>query len=675
MRRSPFSQTRGTKAPTSIVFVDTETLPRPVGSSGETVLHELRVGVACYLRLEGGKATRETWFKFQTIDEFWSWIETKTSDHRPLWLVAHNAGFDFTVLGLWDRVAEKRLYFTPIDSKGKRIVTPNGKGFRRSGLVILEDPPTIIALYNRSGQKLIVTDSLNYWRTSLASMGKSLGKEKLEFPSFEESDEVWFRYCRMDVEIVRDSFLALVNWVSDEDLGSFALTAASQAMTAFRHRFTTNKINRHQNETVYALERSGYYGGEVRCWYVGFVAERGPSSSHRPSDSKTPFPSPPVGPVFQYDVCSLYPHVMAENVFPVELLEHSEPAGWNADPPAVDLAATIARVVVKTKTSDYPVQVEGRRVSARGQFSTVLCGPELLRAMKRKEIYRWGQWSTYRLAPLFASYVRFFWAKRMEARKAGDTLRESLCKLMLNSLYGKFGQRTPGWRFVTDHPWDKSYAVTYNADQRTGVVRKLRSLAGRIEEDINFLRHQTHLVEGEAREALEDHLGSPEHSKSFPAIAGFVTSYAREFMRSIWAVIGEGHLFYQATDSVAVDAVGRDRIEALQTTGKLQPGALRLECEGPDALFESVGHYRIGTKYAHGGIRSKAQLLYGKTYQQDRFQSLKSILDGTPPAGVQVSQVVIHSNPVYRHGEVTSSGWTSPFSLMADSPSSVVATL
>ena len=148
--------------PSEFIFVDTET--SATTSSDGSEHHTLSFGWACYTRVRrdrGRERATADWFRFETIKEYWDWVETKTRPKTKLYMLAHNWGFDGAILAL-DREIPDR-------------------GWDISLWISGSSPPTIIkARKNRS--TIIVVDTLNWFRSSLADLGDSVGIEKLEMP-------------------------------------------------------------------------------------------------------------------------------------------------------------------------------------------------------------------------------------------------------------------------------------------------------------------------------------------------------------------------------------------------------------------------------------------------------------------------------------------------------------
>lgn len=504
----PLWRNHSCQRPAHFVFVDTEThQDQPDGPHGKTY-NRLRLGVACAVDWPRGESPREEWFDFTEEGQFWEWLRTKQRPRRCLWVIAHNAVFDFTILRGWDRLetqeyrirTEGKTYFDtrtgePRDSKGWQ------------GLFAVDGFPFHIETQGETG-RVNFSDLMNYYKCSLADVARTLGTEKLDRPDPKMPDEWWFSYCRRDVEILKDAYLSLVKRWADENLGNWSLSGPALAWNHYRHRHMATPVVLHDHSEARDLEWSAYYPGEVRAWYRG----------HCP------------GPVVHYDVNSLYPAMMAGRLYPTELIDYV----LNPNPTHVEWLISKYLVIgecdVETYRSETPWRKGNRTLYPVGRFTTALAGPEFVRSWKRGEVRAVRRLAYYRGAGLFASFVGQWWERKRQALDNRDSAGEKFAKLMLNSLGGKFAQRTPSWQFdpriEVIRPW-RAFPWT---DPETGCVWNARAIGW----------HGQRLA------------GREDSAHCFPAVSAYLTSYAREFMREARASIPPSCLYYQDTDSLMV---------------------------------------------------------------------------------------------------------------------------
>jgi len=629
---------KSTAQPQTLVFLDTETISEPTLGCPTERIERFRLGCAIHVRLESGKVTRRSVLQFSKTDNFWGWLQKYLSKSRTLWLWCHNAGFDATQVGLLSLIEDGEFRLSwPIgptkDSAGSPVEQK-----KRKGIVCLDDPPTILECRHASGGLLKLVDTLNFWRLPLAELGESVKLDKLPMPSRDAPDIEWQEYCLRDCEILERVVLSLLEWHADHDLGQFRPTAASCAYGAWRHRFRGSEVVLHDETQVKELERAAYFGGQLEVYYLGPVVKRKNDGSAWLFDKEIHGLAYPSAPVIKLDVTGLYPSVMRDQLYPCKLVDwRLRPDREGADISDLD-GTCIARVLIDSPADTYPLRERGRTLFARGLYWTTLAGPELSRALTAGHVVGLGWWASYRLADLFSSYVDFFWQLRFMAQLAGNGVEEGLCKLFLNSLYGKFGQRTPEWLDRPDVLPPIPWGGFLDYDRSASRLDQYRAIGW----------HCQQLV------------SRGEHNQAFPAIAAFVTAHGRERMRQFRSIAGAGNYYYQGVDSLFVSAHG---LAALKKAGYVESctlGKLRIEETADSAYFHGHNHYRIGEHRVIASIKRGATLLKDAEYQQDEFDHLSSTIERGPDNGVLVRRVVRKLSGPPIAGTVDRFGWVKP---------------
>lgn len=679
MRRIVMRPNHSTAGPSHIITFDTETRPKRYGSRRGQQLHLLRLGVAKYVRIENGEYTRRDVCRFTEADTFWEFVESKQHARMPLWVFAHNLAFDLTTCNYWDRV-QQGIYYT--NGNVHEETEENESGFEKRnkpGFMLLEDPPTVMNMLHCDGSRVIFCDTMNYFTTSLAKMGEMLGLPKMKMPKFSAPDSEWWPYCENDVDITEGAVLGLVRWVKEHEMGKFRYTAPAQAMAAFRHKFMKLKPECHMEPDVRQLERESYYGGRLENFYIGPVKAKranrvGPATRRRPV--RTPHP---VGPVYELDVASLYPFVMAEYEYPWKLVtssfERKTVGNWKKR-----LAGDcIARVYLDT-THQFPFR-EARvgTVYPVGRYWTTLCGPELQRALDLGVVKDCSAWSQYRLGDLFSSFVTELWSMRHAYEASENTLYAGLCKLIMVSLYGKFGQLGAEWK---DRPqmqppteWG-TWAIT---GRISGASREFRIVGGLVQERIE----------------------ADEIPTAFPAIAAYVTAYGREYLADLREVAGRNNVYYLVTDALYVNQQGYDNLASAGFVADRELGKLTVKHVGRSADFECLHHLRVGDMVKRGSVKSHAKQVGHNQWEETHFQGLRAIIAGRrelkrvinpktgeeefhdimlpPLPGVLTFPLVKTFSKVYNRGYKQPDGWVAPLVLemerkenVATSSSSVV---
>src|SRR5262245_20120818 len=102
--RHYIGRNEGERRPEEYVFVDVETTETKVDGINGYTRHSLQLGVACHVSWKRNRQPKETYFDFVFATHFWEWLKKLQQKKRILWCIAHNASFDFTILGLWQLI-------------------------------------------------------------------------------------------------------------------------------------------------------------------------------------------------------------------------------------------------------------------------------------------------------------------------------------------------------------------------------------------------------------------------------------------------------------------------------------------------------------------------------------------------------------------------------------------
>ena len=584
------------ETPSECIFFDTETNAE-IQPDGSQVL-TLKFGMAVYTRKHRhGQWTAGQWYRFTDATDFWNWVVTKTRPKSKLYLFAHNLVFDMTIVHGFSILLGRKWQLVK---------------------AIVGDPPTILK-YRQGNSSICLLDTFNWFHTSLAELGESMGLAKLAMPDQAAEQSAWDKYCRRDVEVLQYTMMRYFEFIKVNDLGNFQMTAASQAFAAYRHRFMGHQVLIDASEPALELARQAFYGGRTEAFFVG---------------EKT-------GDFYLVDVNSMYPFVMAINDVPAKLQGFYAHISMAELPGVLNRFQVIADVDLDTTEPAFPLRTRGPLIFPVGQFRTQLATPELMYALDMGYLRKIYSAALYTHTPLFAEYVNTLFKLRQQYKAEGNLPFVSLSKLMLNSLYGKFGQRGYVFQDVGQALTDESRSwVEFQGE--TGQVTQHRQFGG---------LHQVWQTEGES-------------FNSHPAIAAHITSYARMWLWKLICVAGREHVFYCDTDSLVVDKTGYDTLAALYLGDGL--GELKLEKQFSHLVIYGCKDYQFGDVTKIKGVRKNAIQITENTYVQDSFSKFKGMVANGNLDNMVVKRQAKQLSRRYTKGFVTVSGFVQPFVLPDD---------
>lgn len=542
--------------PTRFIFFDTETYRQPL--KGGNAEQHLKLGWLNFYQHEGFYL-RDIWHEFREIDEFWDFLEEMAVLKKRTLVIAHNIDFDLQVL---DYQHELKVRHYTIN---KAIIDSN----------------RFILQARKNKHTYLFLDNSNYTnpeKVKLATLGHELGIEKMDTDPFNATDAELVQYCRRDVQIVREYILTLFNYFKDNDFCHFAYTTAGLAFNTYRHRFMSQGVYIHTYPKAIELERAAYKGGRCEAFFIG----------QAPKDM-----------YYYLDVNSMYPFMMLEKDFPFRHLftyDHAHLFQLNY---FLSRRAVIADVLVKLE--EPAIAVKGTRLLFPvGEFRTVLTSPELHYVEKHGKIKQCFSLSLYEAGPIFRDYVTHFYNWRLKHLAEGRLIQSKFDKVLLNSLYGKFGQQiTASEPVELDFDIPARYFTEYDLEKK----------------------RKYNYVKIGAQWFREGRVAEGYHS--MVAIPAFVTAYARMYLWHIMKTAGLQNVFYCDTDSVFVNQAGYDKLTPLISEAKVL-GLLGQKMASPYLDIRGAKMYKFGDKIRIKGVKSPSGFL--PRFEQWRFQRSRMAL-------------------------------------------------
>lgn len=627
-----------TRCPRELVCVDTETIAWEDERASGHYRHTLRLGCAAAVRWEGGQFTRRVDFDFFAAHEFWDWLGGRLTTERATWVWAHSAGFDLTAMRFWEQLELGNYRLTGCTGSADEDDQGGAKKPGRQGLLVTEDPPTIIVAQHRSGAWVKFVCTLNWFPVPLRELGAILGCPKGDMPGDSGEEADWLAYCRQDVEVLLAAVERIYRTVTNHDLGSLKYTAAGQSLASFRHLSPTTLPCIHDDKLTRALERACYYGGRSQCHFVGHVLPANTKGLEELQGVTGTMDKAFVGPLTHLDMTGAYPSVMRGNVYPNAWIRTERLCSPARAFDYLRSYCCCAEVTLRSQRTAYPLRSDGHVVYGTGTMRTYLAGPELFLALSLEHVQTVHLIALYSAVEMFTGWVDQLWELRAAAEKNDEPLMARLFKHLLNALHGKYAQSGHGWELDptlrADHPW----GLSARRHPETGEWHQYRSIAGAV---------QWLTAEKDGRDA-------------FPAISAYVTSYLRIRMREIMEQAGERNTVYEDVDTLHVTQEGFNRLIRAGWVKSAELGRFKIEARADRACYWGPRFYDFGPRSVRAGLSGRAKVVAAGQYQGVKFARLNELLNDRPPDGpVMWDELVELQKPVLRV-QVGPDGWTRP---------------
>ena len=499
------------------------------------------------------------WFRFESATEFWDWVESKTRPDSSILMVAHNIHFDLTVVNGLKELHKRGWKVNFPLMKARVVIVTLAKGGYWIERTRERRGETKTTKTKKGVRRLRIIDSLNHFPMTLKELGKHVGLNKLEIDFNGTSREGLSIYCRRDVEVILAAYKQWLAFIKDNGFGKFAYTLSGQALNTFRSQYLKTWIKMHVESDALQLEYASYHGGRTECFRIGnFTGEE----------------------FFYVDVNSLYPSVM-RNPVPTSLIaEIKNPTVDKVLDNMVGYQVN-ARVTITTDTPGVPVRYDGKLIFGTGTFKTCLPHPELKLAIERGWVTQVHEAFIYEATDIFSGYVEGLYNLRVKLREEGNETYAGFVKLLMNTLYGKFGQKNPVWT-VTDK--DAEFAL----ESSTTVIVKTGE----------------HVLERHIGNLVQVNDGEEIGHNALPIIAGTITSYARLRMLELIEKADWANVYYTDTDSLFLNAEGYRRIQSEIHPTEL--GKLKLEKVAENLEIRGLKDYTFGESVRIKGIPRNA---------------------------------------------------------------------
>jgi hypothetical protein len=298
-----------------------------------------------------------------------------------------------------------------------------------------------------------------------------------------------------------------------------------------------------------------------------------------------------------------------------------------------------AEVELETNEPAYPYYQNERLVFPIGRFSTFLTTPEIDYAYRHGHLRHIKRIAFYSSASIFTAFVNYFYGLRMRAKADGDETQSFFLKIIMNSLYGKFGQNGRKWK-TSDKPADfDDIKIWSDIFVDTGEVTQFRQV-------------------GKVIQMLEQ---NAESMNSHPAIAAHITGESRIYLWELIKQAGRENTYYCDTDSLFVNDRGMQNLHSVLNNDRL--GALKVEDVSDRLVVRGLKDYEFGETIKLKGVRDPTNPVAPNTYRLVQFRGLKGALRHFDLSRVIITEGTKTLTRNYTKGIVTRNGKVKPLEI------------
>lgn len=654
----PAGRTTYPRAVASVVV--TRAYSRKPGQSSCRVARWAGATVAwSYLRKNGWSAVAST--TVGTGDELHDLLERLAPARGRLWVVSPTAGSCLTLSGWLLRIETRgavyaqRATAAPTRQPSKKAASIS-KNTPPSSSLSTVDPPKVTAQtyiirsmvmsgkpdyvhYSVGGKTLTWVSTPQYFPVTEDAAADLIGVPRGPEPGDATGATAPGADAGRRAAVWLGMFQRLSDWWKEVDGGPFGPTPGALAMSYVRKRIRKKTLLSHTVDGATQLEERAIFGGRASTWFYGRVID--PANPDW-SDLLTPPGAKPgdiMGPVEHWDISGMYPHILMNERFPCQLLKV-----W--EQPSVELLgsmlkswAVLADVRLRSDRPEYPHRKGDRVIYPTGEYSTTLCGPELIRALAAGEVVACHRACTYIVGNPFREAAGELLKLRQQYTKPGHKVWEMFVKLVSNNIGGKFAQRRFEWQrrpfVLAPRKW---HTWTYD-DMRTGKTCQYRARAGLVDERV------PHEAGG----------------RPLAAVFAYITAYGRDLMYAIRSGIPADHVVSQDTDGLWTRPLGEQVVTAIRRKLSDRGYSIRRTTAVPSGRWYGPRHYWTPDGWVLAGLSDpspgESATEFGRRYSVNPACGSCSV---APLHVFEYHEDAILSE-VHPDGRVLPSGWVSPY--------------
>jgi DNA polymerase type B, organellar and viral len=580
------------------------------------------------------------------------------------WVIGYRLSHQLTLIDWWDQISQGNwTTYREQGEEGELLSDGTPRDSRTGKILVLSDPPFIVSGW-WNGRRMVGVCSRNYWDCHPAEMPGWIDPDIENIA--DQSDLEWKGELSVAAELtaVREQVTQSIITLSGVKGASWAQTGAGLAWSAFRGGFLRDReILVHGDYRALKMERSAYYGG--RCWpnYVGHVISEGGLIDAGPTLRNLPLTISREE-ISVLDFSSMYPSIIRDKKLPVRLTSIGHGMGPGKLPECGPFFSAVAHVMIETdrpifpcrvwgdtllpiydsKTSPWDVDINSNHkvIYPVGTFHTLLIGDELEEAFKMGAVKNVYHWCGYESCVIDNGFAETFFALKNAAEAKGDKIGRGLWKLILNGLYGKFGQMSKVWSDAPGVDAVEQWGSWTRINAQSGEIHNLRSIGGHVQRQID----------------------GGESAESCPAIAAAIAAAGRVKLNKLVESIDRRHWLYADTDGVHCLMGGCNGNGGISQGKSAEMGKLRHVRTAKNALYLGKRTYRHDGQWIVSGVARGANWRPWDGWEYDCADGALTIVGRGPHLGVTVRNQRRPATMVDCGGIPGRDGWVIPFEIV-----------
>ena len=455
----------------NIIAFDTETFRNPI-ENGEKLT---------FFNLDFYDGEQHYYSEKNNFIDMLSYFKTK---YKKYTVIAHNIGFDFRIVHFINNLMEDE--FLNLKCKAR----------------LLDSVLYVKFTSNNDNYVIQFLDSKNYFPMSLEKLAKNFNLGKINIEEYDLDYEEWNLqlYKTGKIRVMTDTEILYKAMQSFINMGfNYGVSLASTSFNTFKKQYLKRII--YLDDEFINLSLDIYHGGIVMPYILSREKQ-----------------------LYDYDINSLYPYVMKNNLYSVSYKGKENDYRWIYDD-------------IKNKAYNYILKVRYRCterspifVKHDNQLMPFLEGEEYITGFEYLRLYENGYvqiLEAYKFYndDLFSEFIDYFYNKRL----LGTGYEKLFYKLIMNSLYGKFGQHKSKSEFIKIdklEPYIKDIIDEYYYMDRIEIDGEFYSIYG------NFVSKKIDLP-----------------VRYNPLIASEITANARMINYDYSKLFGFENVYYTDTDS------------------------------------------------------------------------------------------------------------------------------